>query len=360
VSNWSSQGAWVGVGAAAVATLAAVVAPDPASQTKSAGQALTAITFGAFEDPDGRIASYQLLNTQVRGGAVFGVSTGDGLGPYPVTTQADGDRGFLQLAALDSGGNTLATATYGYDRDAPAGAASDVELLWFDFTTVATGAGITSGAHVITTAQGDITVTVASFSGNNGTLTPTENVGLVWSGTVGGTSTTAAAFDWVARLASTWDGEFAAHGIVVVELYITAISFGGSGEGFICGLSRDTTHNSGDARSLMVTENAGDSAQEDRKTRTGTGTDAINTRAKVTERVVTLILTAGELVEVMDTTGSTAPTPVPRGANTYVVGSDQVNRLDATPNYVANAYAIAARTGRTTYAITGLRVTRRQ
>jgi hypothetical protein len=75
----------------------------------ASGGSVTGWTFGAFTDPDGRIASYSATLVTVTGS---GSLSGTGLGPYSITGTADGDAYTVELDALDGDGGVLATAVH--------------------------------------------------------------------------------------------------------------------------------------------------------------------------------------------------------------------------------------------------------
>ena len=60
------------------------------------------------------------------------------------------------------------------------------------------------------------------------------------------------------------------------------------------------------------------------------------TTAIKTSRVLTYILLGGVIVEVMDTSGTTPPTPLPGGSGTITVGGDATGLNGTSPIYQAN------------------------
>ena len=89
---------------------AGVVTPPAAtSEAVASGGSVTSWTFGAFTDPDGRIASYSATLVTVTGS---GSLSGTGLGAYSITGTADGDAYTVELDALDADGGVLATAVH--------------------------------------------------------------------------------------------------------------------------------------------------------------------------------------------------------------------------------------------------------
>jgi hypothetical protein len=91
------------------APLSGVTPPAATSEAVAAGGSVTNWTFGAFTDPDGRIASYSATLVTVTGS---GSLSGSGLGPYSITGTADGDAYTVELDALDGDGGVLATAVH--------------------------------------------------------------------------------------------------------------------------------------------------------------------------------------------------------------------------------------------------------
>jgi hypothetical protein len=86
-----------------------VTPPAATSEAVASGGSVTGWTFGAFTDPDGRIASYSATLVTVTGS---GSLSGTGLGPYSITGTADGDAYTVELDALDGDGGVLATAVH--------------------------------------------------------------------------------------------------------------------------------------------------------------------------------------------------------------------------------------------------------
>ena len=132
--------------------------PAPASESVAAGGSLAAVTFGAFTDAGGRISSYSATKTNVVGS---GTISGSGLGPYTISGTADGEVIAIELDALDSGGDILATAAYTGAIAASGGAAwSAVEST--DYTTDITDLTITVGGGDTTLYEADGTTVKAT------------------------------------------------------------------------------------------------------------------------------------------------------------------------------------------------------
>lgn len=144
--------------------------PAPASESVAAGGSLAAVTFGAFTDAGGRISSYSATKTNVVGS---GTISGSGLGPYTISGTADGEVIAIELDALDSGGDILATAAYTGAIAAASGGGASLEenldttgLSDYDFTTTGgTGGTGGEGNHALGTPGGDW---VVDFGGTSG------------------------------------------------------------------------------------------------------------------------------------------------------------------------------------------------
>ena len=102
-----------GLAAGGGADPAPVTAPAATSEAVAADGAPAGKTFGAFTDPDGRIASYSAAITNAVGSTA--IASGSGLGAYTVSGYANGDSYVLRLTALDASGDPLATAVHVVD-----------------------------------------------------------------------------------------------------------------------------------------------------------------------------------------------------------------------------------------------------
>ena len=211
------------------------------------------------------------------------------------------------------------------------GSGSWTSLLDLDFTDVTTAAAVGNGTTTLTVGADTIDATTTRFSSGNGTMTPTNGTGLVISNSAG---TYTVAFDF-APLLPAWDRAnlsayiYAIH--VVLDVTLTT-----TGDSMMSGVSTNTTHNSGDSRVFYVDCDGTGPTTERWRTRNNTSNSATIQSAQTerTTRVVTAIIMGGAIVEVMDTSGSTPPTPAPGGSLTYTVGADAVGQLDTTPQYL--------------------------
>jgi hypothetical protein len=218
------------------------------------------------------------------------------------------------------------------------GAASWVDLVDLDWTTVANASALSIGSHTLTVSSKSVDVDWSAYSGGNGTVTPTNGVGMVFDGGTDTSATVTLSVDLDPLFASytvedVRNYQYAVHVVITNLVYPSA-----NNSAVFCGLNRGSTisHNSGIARMIYV-EDANDGTNERTRVRRNTSASSIqSTTAIKTSRVFTLILTGGEVVEVMDTSGTTPPTPAPGASGTVMIGADSVGLAQAAPDYQAN------------------------
>lgn len=120
-----------------------VTPPVAASEAVASGGSLADVTFSAFTDPGGRIASYTATATNVAGSATI---SGTDLGPYAISGAADGEVLLVELDAKDASGDVVATAVYtGVIATAATGW---VEMKSIDYSTL-THQSLAVGTHVV-------------------------------------------------------------------------------------------------------------------------------------------------------------------------------------------------------------------
>ena len=232
----------------------------------------------------------------------------------------------------------LSTSVAFTERIAGSGGAQWTDLVDLDWTTVANASALSNGSNTISVSSKSVQADVSTYSGANGTITPTNGTGLVFDGGTDTSGTVTLSVDLDPLLSSytvedVRTYQYAVHIVITSLVYTSA-----NNSSVFAGLNRGTTttHNSGIARMIYV-EDANNSADERTRVRRNTSASAIlSTTAIKTSRVFTLILTAGEIVEVMDTSGTTPPTPAPAAAGTLMVGSDSVGLAQAAPDYQGN------------------------
>ena len=339
---------------------AAVTPPAPVKAVVSAGGSFSDVTFGAFIDPKGLIASYTATATNLQGTATI---SGSGLGPYTISGEADGESLVINLAAKDASNRVLGYATWAGTIILPTGGGSWVDLVDLDFTDVTTTAALPNGSSTLTFQSSVSTVDVYlnREAGYNGTITPTNGTGIVWTDGTDASSQGVLLFDVDALLSSYTVADvstyqYAIH-IVLTNIDLSAV-LGTSGVD--AGLQRGNSPNSsaGNSRYLRTISNA-NGTDEDLRVRSRTGGSAvIVTQTLRPSKVVTLILTAGQIVDVMDTSGTTPPTPDPGGSSTYNIGITAA-ALGYTPDFQANGlYAFASSSNRGVLTCTRLLVQR--
>lgn len=320
-------------GLSTVSTPAApvVTPPSSTSDSKASGANFTAKTFGAFTDSSSVIASYQAATVNASGSASW---SGSGLGPYTASSTA-GDAGSLLLNAKNAAGDVVATATHAYDR-AAATAAAWSALLDVDFKALTTSGALSAGSTTLNFSGGStIDIDLTRFAGaTDASVTATGSTGLVCDGGTDTAGGICLSVDVDPKLSSYTRADVMS-GVYAFHVVLSSISLPLSGgSNLIVGINHgnNTAHNGGNARMLFIEDDG--SSQEDIKVkRLTTASSVLATQAKRTSRVVTIILSGGSVVEVMDTSGTTPPTPSPGGAGAFVVGSDSVALADTTPQY---------------------------
>jgi len=212
------------------------------------------------------------------------------------------------------------------------------DLLDLDFTTVSTVGALSVGSHTIAVSGKSVGMDWSVYSGGNGTVTPTSSTGMVFDGGSDTSAGNTLSLN-VAPLLESYTVEDVRKHQYAVHLVLNGLTYPSAGNSlFFAGLNQGTniTHNSGIAR-MFFAEDAGDGANEEVRVRRNTSSSAIQaTTAIKTSRVITLILTGGEVVEAMDTAGTTPPTPAPGASGTLMVGSDSVGLAQAAPDYQGN------------------------
>lgn len=313
-----------------------VTPPAAASESVAAGASLSAVTFGAFTDTGGRIASYSASKTNVVGSATI---SGTGLGPYTISGAADSEVLLIELDALDSGGNVLATAAYAGSIGSSTTGGSWVTLKDYDLTDLTTTSALSTGATTLgfESIADTIDVNLNKYSGGADiTVTPTNGTGIVYDGGTDTTSTGTLSFrpsDW---LASYTADDVQKYPYAVTFAFTVDFSNSYGDTKFYCGVNIGTnaSHNSGESRHVMVTSDAG-GVNEIVKIRTNTTeSGTLATQAIRTLRTVTAVIHFGEIVQIIDSSGLTPPTiDVRQVAGTYVAGSDAVGRDDTSRVY---------------------------
>ena len=319
--------------------LVAPTVAEGAAQRLTAGTTSATVTVGSASGGGGAY-SYSATSLNAPGGSAAAVS-GTAPGALSVTGLADGETVVASGTVTDDGTGQAVSWSHVVAVAAAGGSgASWVDLVDLDFTDVTTTSALSTGNHTLTFQSSATTVDVdfSTYSGANGTVTPTNGTGLVYDGGTDTSSTNTLSVDLDQLLATYTVLDVRAHQYAV-HIVITGLSYPSAGNSSIfVGLNQgnNTSHNSGIARMLFA-EDANDGTNERIRVRRNTSASAIQaTTAIKTSRVITLILTGGEIVEVMDTSGTTPPTPAPGASGTLMVGSDSVGLVQANPDYQNN------------------------
>ena len=312
-----------------------VTPPAAASESVAAGASLSAVTFGAFTDTGGRISSYAASKTNVVGSATI---SGTGLGPYTISGAADSEVLLIELDALDSGGNVLATAAYTGSIGSPTTGGAWVTLKDYDLTDLTTTSALSTGSTTLSfeSIADTIDVDFSTYGDSGGiTATPTNGSGIVIDGK---TDTTSAGT--VSMRVSDWLSSYTADDVqrypyAVTWAFTVDLTAVPGNSGFFVGVNKGTnvSHNAGNARSFEIRSEA-DGINETVKIRSNTtASGTLATQALRTTRTVTAIIHFGEIVQLMDTDGATIPAPDVTQGTTYVAGADAVGRDDDTRVY---------------------------
>ena len=336
----ASGGASSGGGGGSAPGLTVTGRTDGEAYTVSAGARSLSIS-----NPDG--ATLSTTVEQASDGSAITVTGATGTTPSWTAPSGSttGEAVQVRVKATKSG---LSTSVAFTERIAASGGWTD--LLDLDFTDVTTVSALALGATTLNFESSGQTVDVywSRFSGGNATVTPTNSTGLVFDGGSDTSSSNTLSFDIDPLLASYTVADVRTH-LYAVHVVLTGIVYPSSNNSFFfCGLNRGTTtaHNSGIARMIYV-EDAGDGANEETRARKNTSNSAVqSTTAIKTTRVITLILTMGEIVQVMDTSGSTPPTPTPGTA--LMVGSEAIGLAASDADYQANGLRCFVTSGDTT------------
>tara|TARA_R100001443_G_scaffold37650_1_gene51210 strand:- start:1471 stop:2526 length:1056 start_codon:yes stop_codon:yes gene_type:complete len=331
-------------------TVSQGVAQRLASGTTSATVTVSAATGG------GGVYAYSAPAIDKPGGSGAAVS-GTVPGALSVTGLADGESVVVSGTATDSGTGQLVSWSHVVAVAAAGGGGGGgggwVEKLSLNIKGASTSGPHTSGDTTVDATGGDIDMT-AKRVGNSGTVQVTNNVGATVTA-IGGSGAMTAAWDLSSALTG-YDFQYVRFYAVAVDVYLTGIDFDDNGSICNISLSDSVTWSDGDARGLEVYRATAD--EETRRVRGAGGTTVIGTqRAKVTERVVTLVMTRGQIVDMADTSGTTAPAD-PHTATLHTCGGDAVGRDNDTPLYLSNLYLLTTAFGGAALTVTDIKVRR--
>ena len=292
-------------------------------------------------------AGARSLSITVAAGATLATTVKDSSGTVSVTNSTATNPSWTAPSGSTTGNATQVTVIATKDGvssevsfteliSGSGGAGSYVTLKDLDLTDLTTVSAITSGSSTLQFESSDNTLamTVTRFSSANGDVTPTNGQGILMNGGTG-SGTVTSSFDIDALLSSYTRADVSQH-VYAVHLVVTNVVYPNSGNSDIfTGLNKgnNTSHNSGEARGFFITDDGGNGDEETRVRSNTSNSSILSTTTIKTSRVFTYILIGGAIVEVMDTSGTTPPTPAPGGGSTITVGGDAVGLNDTTPIY---------------------------
>lgn len=323
----ASGGPAAGGGGASEPGLTVTGRTDGEAYTVSAGARSLSIS-----NPDGATLSTTVEQASTGGAITVTGSTGTTPSWTAPSGSTTGEAVQVRVMATKGG---LSTSVGFTERVAGSGGAGGWTTKSTHDITGATNAGpYTSGAQTVDATGGSIGMTATRASGNTGNVTITNGTGAVITA-VGGSGAMTATFDLGAVLTG-YDFEYIRFYAVAVDVYLTNIVFDDNGSIANISISDSTAWNDGDGRGLELYQ--ADASDEQRRIRGAGSTTTIDTRTKVTERVVTLVMTRGQIVDFADTSGTSAPAD-PHTATLYTAGGDAVGRNDNTPLYITSFFA---------------------
>jgi len=303
-----------------------VEAPLPASSAVAVGGSFGTVTFGAFSDPTSFIDSYSANTLNVNLSATV---SGSGLGPYTISGAQDGEFLVVTLDAQNKSGRVLTSAVWSGAIEKPTGGAAWTDLVDFDFTDVTTASSLTVNASTTLTFQSSPDTIDVYFSKAGGaadaTATPTNGTGLVMDGGTDTVSQAVASFDISGVLASYTYQDVCAHTYAIHYVLEDAdFSYAPGFSGLIGGVNDSaTTWTTGEARSIVCESLSGGTDERAyMRFRTANSGNVIASQTILTDRVITVLILGGQIVQMMITSGTTPPTPEPGGANTYMNGGN--------------------------------------
>ena len=211
------------------------------------------------------------------------------------------------------------------------GGASWVDIEDVDCTTVADSGPHTSGVQSFAfTDYPAVSVTASRVAPNTGDIEAVNGTGIVVTG-IGNGSMRAGVL--LSDILTAYDREYALGGAIAVHIVYETVWGAAAGNGPIIGLNSLVSHNSGRLRGYRGSYDNSDGS-EDQQVRSNTSNPTFNTLpTAATSGVVTTILHAGEIVELMWTAGSTPPTPAPGASGTEMVGGGSVAVQASTVGY---------------------------
>lgn len=292
----------------------------------------------SISNPDGAAVSTEVKKASDNG--VISVTNPTSVSPSWAAPGggSTGESVQVKVTAIKGGFSTSISFVERVAGSGDGGSSGITDVLDLDFETLATAPALSAGNQSLTISGKSVSADFSTYSGANGTVTPTNTVGAVYDGGTDTSGTVTSSYLISPHFPSftvedVRKYQYAVHVVLADLVYPSP-----SNSSVFVGLNRgnNVTHNSGIAR-MVFPEDANDGTNERIRLRRNTSSSAIQaTTAVKTIRVITLILTGGEIIEAMDTSGSTPPVPAPGASGTMMIGSDAVGLGSAAPSYQAN------------------------
>ena len=263
---------------------------------------------------------------------VTGATTSSPLWTAPSGTTVGEACNVLTVATLDGLTSHVGWTEYTAGSGGGGGSgASWATVKDIDATTVTNAGPHTSGTNTYTFGSDTIDVT-ATRNSSAGDVEAVNGTGVVVTD-AGGTMTSAWA---ITDVISGFDREYLLSAPLAIHFVLSVNNSTSSTNGPAVGVNKTTTHNSGNFRGMWG--QWASASTENRKYRVNASNTTWDTITPRTNRVITAIITGGEIVELMDTDGTTPPTPSP-GGTAEMIGSNAVGVNDSAATY-ENLYFI--------------------
>lgn len=313
--------------------LVAPVVTEGVIQREASGTTTAAVNVGASSGGAGGPYTYSAVSLDAPGGSSAAVS---GTVPGALSVTGLGDDEAVVLSGTVTDPTTSQVVSWQHTVDVAAsggggGGASWVDIEDVDATTVANSGPHTSGVQTFSfTDYASVSVTASRVSPNTGNIEAVNGTGIVVTG-IGNGSMRAGVL--LTDILTAYDREYALGGAIAVHVVYEVVWGAATGNGPIIGLNNIVSHNSGKLRGYRGSYDNSDGS-EDQQVRSNTSNPTFNTlTTAATAGVVTTILHAGEIVELMWTAGSTPPTPAPGASGTEMVGGGSVGVQASTIGY---------------------------
>ena len=317
-----------------------VEAPVPASSAVAVGGSFSTVTFGAFSDPSSFLDSYSASVLNVN---LTATVSGSGLGPYTISGAADGDFLVITLDGLNEGGKVLTGAVWSGAIEKPTGGLGWADQIDLDLTDLTTTSALSTGTTVLGFDSSATTVSVV-FTRNGGaadaSVTPTNGTGLVFDGGTDIVSSAVVSFD-IGSLLAGYSVADARDYLYAVHLVLQDIdmSYSTGNSGFLAGINSTGTNSNNVAARGYQSENITPGIDEQVRVKYNTTNSSWSSAVSFSaSRVLTFIITGGRIVGVMDTAGTTPPTPDPGAGSptTRMIGGNVSSLGNTNETYAPN------------------------